>query len=39
MRRGCMKICQDSVISRQKDMVYRLAYSQCHQKDKADDIF
>lgn len=34
-----MKINQDTVISRQKDMVYRLAYSQCHQKDKADDIF
>lgn len=34
-----MEIIQDAVILRQKDMVYRLAYSQCHQRDKADDIF
>ena len=29
----------EEVIQREKDLVYRLAFSQCHQKDQADDIF
>ena len=29
----------EEVIQREKDLVYRLAFSQCHQKDLADDIF
>ena len=29
----------EEVIQREKDLVYRLAFSQCHQKDRADDIF
>lgn len=28
----------EEVIQREKDLVYRLAFSQCHQKDQADDI-
>ena len=31
--------CMEEVIQREKDLVYRLAFSQCHQKDQADDIF
>lgn len=29
----------EEVIQREKNLVYRLAFSQCHQKDQADDIF
>ena len=29
----------EEVIQREKDLVYRLAFSQCHQKGQADDIF
>lgn len=29
----------EEVIQREKDLVYRLAFSQCHQKDQAGDIF
>lgn len=29
----------EEVIQREKELVYRLAFSQCHQKDQADDIF
>ena len=29
----------EEVIQREKDLVYRLAFSQCHQKYQADDIF
>ena len=29
----------EEVIQREKDLVYRLAFSQCHKKDQADDIF
>ena len=29
----------EEVIQREKDLVYRLAFSQCHQTDQADDIF
>lgn len=29
----------EEVIQREKALVYRLAFSQCHQKDQADDIF
>lgn len=31
--------CMEEVIQREKELVYRLAFSQCHQKDQADDIF
>ena len=28
--------CMEEVIQREKELVYRLAFSQCHQKDQAD---
>ena len=31
--------CMEEVIQREKELVYLLALSQCHQKDQADDIF
>ena len=31
--------CMEEVIQREKELVYRLAFSQCHLKDQADDIF